>query len=868
MTDTKLGHSRMAIYISAFLIPFLMMQIFWAICGIYPYGDRSILTGDMNVEFVNFYSYFINTLKTKNDWSYMFAKTLGGDFPGLAAFQLHDPLLFLLLLFPQDKVVTGIELIFSLQVSVAALSASVLLNNRYRQSWMSLLFSTGYAFSSFFFGYLVLTIYFGALAILPLVLYFFMKFLDDGDNPVMFILSACLYIYINYHMGFMLCIFLVILYASRIIADTSYLKRLPSLVISGITIILIDGFFLVRTGLSLLGEKTTEGADYGFYRRFPMNQLFAGMFSGCARNDLRPLIYCGVVPFFFAVVYFLLSGIKIREKIANLAVLAVIAVSMWINTIDAVWHGFNNPEGFYWRYAYYISITVIVIGYKGFVHLHYDENEEGGSDKTRIVLVSAAVIVLYLAWLVIVHNPYMDRQRLIINVLIIGLAAAVTIIMIKRNRIQTLGFVLLFIISVTEMLYSSKTAYLCLNSEGGTLPAIAEFKEDYRNINDVITYVKEQDDGFYRIEKDFDRGINDPSMFDYIGLSHDSSCEKDSILDWLVNFGFCKTVYFTYYNGGSTSFVDDFFGIKYYISQYDSIEKPYEKMSYDGKYHAFRNDNALPMAYIAPSGLADTDIRDGNTFEKQNRIASYWSDDPIYIKAEPEIKLEGVKETDKGHYERTDEEGYIIYNITAEYEMPLYFYFYAPDRQNGAVFVNGESYDVYFTVNHWNTLCAGTYRPGDNIEIKMQAVDNELVISEACFYYENENALNEWGKEADELNGSIGDVTEITSSHLEFMTDSTQPRTVIMSIPYEKSWRITCDGKELEASPAIDILMSFEIPEGNHVIDMKYTPEGTSVGILLSILGIVMFVCLIMYDKKKGKRQKTVFLTKDEYLQR
>ena len=291
-------------------------------------------------------------------------------------------------------------------------------------------------------------------------------------------------------------------------------------------------------------------------------------------------------------------------------------------------------------------------------------------------------------------------------------------------------------------------------------------------------------------------------------------------------------------------------------------------MSYDGKYHAFRNDNALPMAYIAPSGLADTDIRDGNTFEKQNRIASYWSDDPIYIKAEPEIKLEGVKETDKGHYERTDEEGYIIYNITAEYEMPLYFYFYAPDRQNGAVFVNGESYDVYFTVNHWNTLCAGTYRPGDNIEIKMQAVDNELVISEACFYYEDENALNEWGKEADELNGSIGDVTEITSSHLEFMTDSTQPRTVIMSIPYEKSWRITCDGKELEASPAIDILMSFEIPEGNHVIDMKYTPEGTSVGILLSILGIVMFVCLIMYDKKKGKRQKTVFLTKDEYLQR
>ena len=98
----------------------------------------------------------------------------------------------------------------------------------------------------------------------------------------------------------MLVIFLVVLYASRLIADGSYLKRLPMLALSAVTVLLIDGFFLLRTGLSLLGEKTTEGADYGFYRRFPLNQLFAGMFSGCARNDLKPLIYCSVAAFFFA----------------------------------------------------------------------------------------------------------------------------------------------------------------------------------------------------------------------------------------------------------------------------------------------------------------------------------------------------------------------------------------------------------------------------------------------------------------------------------------------------------------------------------------------------------------------------------------
>jgi uncharacterized membrane protein YfhO len=140
MKFEKVKESRIVLYICAFIIPFVMMMIFWKICGIYPFGEHSILTGDMDVEFVNFYTYFINTFKTKNDWSYMLTKTIGGDYPGLAAFQLHDPLLLLLFFFPGDKIAVGIEFVFSLQISIAGLTASILLNERYERSWMSLLF--------------------------------------------------------------------------------------------------------------------------------------------------------------------------------------------------------------------------------------------------------------------------------------------------------------------------------------------------------------------------------------------------------------------------------------------------------------------------------------------------------------------------------------------------------------------------------------------------------------------------------------------------------------------------------------------------------------------------------------------------------
>ena len=59
MGKIKLWLGRSVIYICAFTVPFLMVQLFFAICRVYPYGPFSILTGDMDLEFVNFYSYYL-----------------------------------------------------------------------------------------------------------------------------------------------------------------------------------------------------------------------------------------------------------------------------------------------------------------------------------------------------------------------------------------------------------------------------------------------------------------------------------------------------------------------------------------------------------------------------------------------------------------------------------------------------------------------------------------------------------------------------------------------------------------------------------------------------------------------------------------
>ena len=851
---------RIAIYICAFFLPFAMMQVFWALCGIYPFGGKSILTGDMDLEFVNFYSYFINIFRSRNDFSYMLAKTLGGDYPGLAAFQLHDPLLFVLYFFSEDKIAAGIELLFTLQISFAGLNTSILLNKRYRVSWMSLLFSTAYSFSAFFFGYLVLTIYFGCLAILPLVIYFFLKYLDDDRYLIPYTLCTVYYIFVNFHLGFMLVIFLTLLYISRIIENTDRIKRLKSFIISGITILLIDGFFLIRTGLSLIGEKTTKTADYGLYRRFPMNQLFAGLFSGSAQSVLRPLIYCSFAAVFCAIMYFLSGRYSLREKLANLFLIISIAVSMWINILDTVWHGFNNPEGFYWRYAYYISLILIVLGYKGFIVVVNDpgvnETEEKSSIKKQFILpvLSMLIIALYMIWIKIVGYIYMDTERYVVNIVLLFTVSAAIVMCIMKGRLKIVGCTLLLIVSLSDMLYSSKISYLSLNEPDGGLPEMSRFIDDYKNIDSAISYIKKENDGFYRIEKDFDRAVNDPAMFDYIGLSHDSSCEKDELIDWLLNFGFCRTVYYTYYNGGSTSFVDALFGVKYFVSRFDEIEKPYTHLPYEGKYHVYKNDFALPMVYRAPAGLTDHLIDGGNTFEKQNLIADHWGiDKEIFVKADVEVIPDGVKESETGHYLREIEDGAIVYRINVTSDHPIYMFFSAPEIQGAEIFINNDSAGLYFTEKHWGVLCAGRYSPGDIVDVRIKLLGDEIQIDDAGIYYEDSSALKAWADTAAGLNVGIGEVKELSSSHLCFLTDEPDDSELIVSVPYDKCWHVKTDGKKAVTKKAMGALMSIEVPAGAHSIDMKYIPEGTVIGAVVSLTGLLLLVIEIMMIRRRKR---------------
>lgn len=856
--------SKWPVCLCGFLLPFFLVQIFFALCGIYPYGTASVLTGDLNTEFINFYAYFVNLFHTPNDLSYMLTKTIGGEFQGLASFLMHDPLMLVLLLFPGEKIALGVELLFTLQVSLAGFSAAFFLNSRYKRSLMSLVFSTGYALCGYFFGYFVLTIYFSCLAIVPLVLYFFLAYLDGEKDSVAFIFWAALLIFINYQIGFTLAVFLVLIYVSRIIEDPGMIRRLPGVAFAGICAGLLCGFFLVPTAFSLIGEKSAAATDFGLHRTFDLNRLFAQFLSGTARNEQMPLICCSVAALFFCILFFFSRAFSLRQKLAAFFVIFSLCVSMWLNGLNAIWHGFVNPDGFWWRYSFYLSFVVIVLGYRGF--LAWME-EESVKKRVLCALAAPALILVYVIWQKITGNIFLDRMRLLVNAAIVILILAGLALCLagslpafsNRERVKKIlmqcGLFLIFAITAADLLYSANVTYMKINSRDGALPQMSTFIENHTQISDAVAFVQASDPSFYRMEKDFDRSINDPSMFGYVGLSHGSSCEKREVLDWMANFGICRSLCFANYNGGSTSLVDALFSIRYLISRFDTIEKPYVHQPYEGTYHVYKNDHALPFAFVAPSALQSVSLDGGNTFEKQNRIAASWGDfDTIYYPAEYECVPENCTQTGNGIFSTdADDQASVTYRIKITGDDPLYLYFAAPGNQEAELFVDGESQGAYFSNNRWRVLNAGRYPAGETLDVSFRFTGS-LAIDEPCFYYEDRELFAKWAQAAADLNKEIGPAEEITSSHFRFRTRMPENAPVVVSIPSETAWQITCDGEEIVPGKTLGMLLCLEIPGGDHLIEMQYRPQGQLTGLLLTLTGITLLSAGFFVQRLKAFR--------------
>ncbi|MCR4590559.1 MAG: YfhO family protein [Lachnospiraceae bacterium] len=805
MSDKK---NRLCLYLLSFFIPIILLLAAFFIHGIYPFGDNTVMTGDMEYQFVDYLAYLKTIITGNNDFSYSFSKNLGGSMAGFSAYYYYTPLNFITLFFPNTLLPVAESVVIVLTAALSSLTMAILLAEKYEADARSVLFSVAYALCGFSATYFQLTMYSGNLILFPLIILGLLNIIEKPGNNMLYLVTLVLAVLFNYYSGYMICIFSLLFFISEEVIRGFDKKACISFIGSSLLGVLLTAFNLVPAVLSLRGEKNSF--SFGIFRTFSLSrlplQLLPCSFDGNVSTGL-PNIYCGVLTVIFFVIYILYKKFPVKERLVMLLLCAFLVLNFWINVLNIVWHGFNQPIGFPYRYSYMFSFLMIIGAHRTYKELFT------GSGKL-LVIVPVILIILQLGDLTWNYQDVMNYYG---------------------------------------------------------LSSLSEYQKYLTDTNEKLNVCREDnrasynENELYRIEKYFRRTNNDAMQFNYAGLSHFSSSEKKDKINFMGKLGFRNNGNWSFYNESSTDFVESFLGVRYILSQFATTPNFYNNIfsNEEEETYIFRNENALPLMFNTTEAIRDINYNgyNGNPFMLQEALASSLNGKENRIFEEAEIlsvELDNLKKKavdGSTIYEKIDPDRDASINIRIkikDHQQNLFAYFDSDLVQNAEIFKDDVSYGEYFTRYRWNIV--SFHRSKKKVErvIRIRPKDERLDIKNMFFYFEDRDKVEALMNEVRE---NPSELEKITSSHLKGrITVPDYGGTVTLTIPYDRGWTIYVDGVKAEQKKAAGILMSFDAAPGEHNIEMKYCPTGSIAGKIISIFAFFILLGMLYFRRKSVEK--------------
>lgn len=108
-------------------------------------------------------------------------------------------------------------------------------------------------------------------------------------------------------------------------------------------------------------------------------------------------------------------------------------------------------------------------------------------------------------------------------------------------------------------------------------------------------------------------------------------------------------------------------------------------------------------------------------------------------------------------------------------------------------------------------------------------------------------------------------IEEYTESYFKGKINATEGRTsVFTSIPYEEYWKVTVDGKEVETYMTCAALVGFDLEgTGEHTVEIEYCSTPLRNGLILTGIGLVLFVGWIVADSVYFRKKRLANATLD-----
>lgn len=834
----------------SFLLPILILEGIAIAEKIEPFGSQSFLIVDALHQYLPFFADYQEKLKQMDSMFYSFHAGLGYNFLGLWAYYLASPLNLVIALVPKSMLTMTLSHLYVLKIALCCFTAAFYFRKRRGKDELSVVaFGMAYGFCSYIVGYSWNIMWMEVMMLLPIILYGVDKLIKEHDGRL-YCFALFLSLWCNFYMSYMTCLFLVLWYLLY-----SH-KNIKEFFINGLRFAgysLLSGAMAAAVLLpAYLGIMQTSSAKLDFPKELwygTFGNIFSRHLLGTtpltmAVDDSKINLYCGILTLLFAGFYLLAREIRLIDKVRRLILLVFLFFSFNMPVLGYIWHGFHNQYGIPNRFSFLYIFALLAMAYDGYCVLAKNQR------KVSLYIYPAIILCVVLIGIAIKTATVKIQMKTVYATIAAILIYAICFALYQKKILRRKVFAtLLCILFMVETVSMAVMGF----QENGTVDT-----DDYFQDTKAITEVKKeyQKNIETRMELMSGRMLDESIWHTLNGMTLFGSTAQGDVVDMMDQLGFYTGVN-EYLYEGATPFTNNLFSMKYQIYRpYDTKYTTFHLKDSVANTSVYKNTYATAIAYAMNDFVHTWDYKDYNPFYVQNDLATSAFDvDELFhmiTTKKPELEdCEITSDNGDGEYvfkNTSAKPDNMVFTIKSEKEKELYIHFDGSQVENTVIEKNGEQ--ILSGRLDSQILYLGKQKKGDTITIRLQLKQDDVMsgVVRLTAAELDKKVMQELAKKMEE---NAWKLTSVQGSHISGTIDVDEAKTLFFAIPYDKGWTVKVDGKTVKTKALGKAFLTIEISKGKHKISLSYVSPGFKEGMVLSIVGFVIFLLLLWYFRKK-----------------
>ena len=915
------------------IITMVIMLVLYAIGGIYPFGTATTAFSDGLAQYIPFLVEMGDKIKNGGSLFFSWHAGNGINFWANIAYYLASPLNLLALLFPPERMDDAFSFITLIKPALMALTFGIYLKYSYKKNdWSIAIFSVLWALSGFMISGMYITSWYDAIIYFPLVI-LGINCLMEGKSAIYYSLFLGLTIATNFYIGWIVCIFCVIYFIYRFIADddvtyegvsagadeeqssddssvnifavfkNSYLLGsffrfvFSSLLAGGISAIMTLPTFLAlqKTGKGAILPDTFNFGIHGITGLLASHIFpFKNNYSTLIAKDCI-FAFVGIASIILCVSYFFIKGISLRKKIGNFFLLAVFWISVIFHGLSFAWHGFGEPAGILYRFAFIYSFVLLKIAFEAFTNI---KNIPIWGLLSGTAFSAVCIACIYFSELF--RTLYFSVELIVLLAVFTVVFTILLVLMTKKGNLQNVLSVVLLVSVVVEA--------VVLNYNNINIFEFSNNLEEHKYVDKAAEYLDESERlSFASGRQTFNNMIMYGQIFGYNSLEYYSSIADENFSTTINSLGSYGNR-LNYQDGAQeqTPVFNLLYPTAYYLDGTGRLEENSfrTKIYEENGYTLFANNYTMPFMFTVDYNVENWDpftyvVSVDNQNEAVKAITGTDEDvlyynvptNFVYENCEHISVVERMKdvyaedgrefpEDARKYYEYLESKmadfsykildlgkpASIKFDSVAAADGIMYIYIDTKEFTDVSVSLNGKSTDYYsYGVHTGRMYEIGEVKAGDVATLCFKGNNTDDSVNEQVYFMEQSSLsavcctvdMAKFKKAYEKLESmSDTEIVEFSDTYVKAKITSNTDGGLYISTPYDEGWTITIDGEEVPLYEHESHILMTEISKGEHIVEMKYVPQGFILGAVITGVSVLILIAWAVISTKRFKKEQ------------